>query len=240
MRKILGLLVAAIIAIPTTFAVAAPAEAATYAPHLVTHSNQHNFNRKTVGAFVIQVTARYDSGSRMAGRAYLYIGGDKTRALTLNQGRVKFKISRGSLPNNKATEVKVRIDPRNGDIRNRNVIRTVIDRKSSSSGSKVVQIAMDQVGDEYQFGKAGPHEFDCSGLVKYVYRHATGKNLPHSSAAQRYSGTKVRTPRPGDLVYTKGHISIYAGNGKVIEAANERTGVRYTARWQKNPAYIRP
>jgi cell wall-associated NlpC family hydrolase len=110
---------------------------------------------------------------------------------------------------------------------------------ADSRGERVVQVARAQVGDKYQYGKAGPTRFDCSGLVQYAFKKATGKKLPHSSAALRKKGKKVSKPKKGDVVYTKGHVSIYLGNGKVVEAANPRSGVRVVKRWQKNPTYLR-
>lgn len=105
--------------------------------------------------------------------------------------------------------------------------------------SDVVAVARAQVGDPYRYGAAGPSRFDCSGLVQYAFKHGSNKNLPHSSAALRAKGKKVSKPRPGDVVYTKNHVSIFLGNGKVVEAAKPGTRVRVVYRWQKNPTYLR-
>lgn len=110
---------------------------------------------------------------------------------------------------------------------------------SSDSRADVANVARKQVGDKYKYGKAGPTLFDCSGLVVYAMRHGAGKKVPHSSAAIRRVGKKVSKPRYGDIVYTKGHVSIFLGNGKVVEAASPGTRVRIVKRWQKNPTYLR-
>lgn len=110
---------------------------------------------------------------------------------------------------------------------------------SSSDRADVANVARNQVGDPYRYGAAGPTRFDCSGLVVYAMRHGAGKKVPHSSAAIRRVGKKVSKPRYGDIVYTKGHVSIFLGNGKVVEAANPGTRVRVVKRWQKNPTYLR-
>lgn len=110
---------------------------------------------------------------------------------------------------------------------------------AQASPSDIVNVARNQVGDRYQYGAAGPTRFDCSGLVKYAYRHGSHKNIPHSSAAIRATGRKVTKPRAGDIVYTKGHVSIFLGNGKVVEAAGPGIRVRVVHRWQKNPTYLR-
>lgn len=218
------------------------AEAATQTPRLSVTDNKGGFNKKTNGAFVITVHARHDSGANMAGRGWLYINGDRIGGRFLHRGKVTFKVSRAGLPNNKTSAITVRIDPRNGDIRNRNVVRHVKDRvptKRTSAGQKVVQVAKAQVGDPYTFGSAGPSAYDCSGLVVYSYRHATGKRIPHSSDAIRRAGRPVSAPRPGDVVWTPGHVSVYAGNGRVVEAAKPGTRVRLIERWQRNPVYLR-
>lgn len=240
MRKVFaGIALALSTIIPATV-VAAPAEAATQTPRLSVTDNKGGFNRKTHGAFVITVHARHDSGANMAGRGWLYINGDRIGGRFLYRGWVQFKVGRDQLLNNKTSAIKVRIDPRNGDISQGYVTRHVKDRvPRRSAGSTVVDVAKAQVGDRYAYGGAGPSAFDCSGLVAYSYRHATGKRLPHSSAAIRSAGRPVRTPRPGDVVWTRGHVSIYAGGGKVVEAAKPGTRVRLIHRWQRNPVYLR-
>jgi cell wall-associated NlpC family hydrolase len=84
---------------------------------------------------------------------------------------------------------------------------------------KVLHEAAKQRGKPYVYGAAGPHSFDCSGLVMYVFEHAIGKSLPHNAAAQ-YGAThhiSRRHLRPGDLVFVDdggyiSHVGIYAGH----------------------------
>ena len=70
---------------------------------------------------------------------------------------------------------------------------------------------------------------DCSGFVQSVYA-AFGVSLPHSSAGDRSVGYGVSQSemQPGDIVCYSGHVGIYAGNGMLINAANEKTGITYT------------
>lgn len=240
MRKAFAGIALALGTIVPAAVVAAPAEAATQAPRLSVTDNKGGFNKKTNGAFVITVHARHGSGANMAGRGWLYINGDRIGGRFLSRGWVTFKVGRDQLRNNVTTPITVRIDPRNGDIAQGYVTRHVKDRGvRKSTGSMVVGVAKAQIGDRYAYGSAGPSSFDCSGLVTYSYRHATGKRLPHSSAAIRSAGRRVSTPRPGDVVWTSGHVSIYAGGGKVIEAAKPGTRVRLIERWQRNPVYLR-
>lgn len=100
----------------------------------------------------------------------------------------------------------------------------------SGRAAKAVQYALAQVGDRYVAAAAGPNSFDCSGLTMTAWRQA-GISLPHYSRSQ-YSVTR-RVPlsqaQPGDLVFYFGsgthHVGLYIGNGKMVHAANPRTGV---------------
>jgi cell wall-associated NlpC family hydrolase len=54
-------------------------------------------------------------------------------------------------------------------------------------------------------------------------------------------GTQVSAAdaQPGDIVWTSGHVSLYAGNGMVVEAQQSGVPVHYTEMWQNNPVFIR-
>jgi peptidoglycan DL-endopeptidase CwlO len=90
----------------------------------------------------------------------------------------------------------------------------------SSLGQQAVSIAMRYIGTPYVVGGSSPSGFDCSGLTSYVYGQL-GVDLPRTSSDQRYAGTQISASelRPGDLIWSPGHISIYAGDGKVVEAS---------------------
>lgn len=104
---------------------------------------------------------------------------------------------------------------------------------SSSAASFAVQVALDQVGDEYQWGAAGPDEFDCSGLVVYSYGKA-GISLPHYSGSLYSSLPKVSRDQllPGDLVFFYNpisHVGIYIGGGNMVHAYSEGSPVSVDA-----------
>ena len=100
----------------------------------------------------------------------------------------------------------------------------------SGRAAKAVMYALSQVGDRYVAAAAGPNSFDCSGLTMKAWRQA-GVSLPHYSRSQ-YSVTR-RVPlsqaQAGDLVFyfKRGthHVGLYIGNGKMVHAANPRSGV---------------
>jgi cell wall-associated NlpC family hydrolase len=109
---------------------------------------------------------------------------------------------------------------------------------ASGARSRVVQIALAQIGDRYVSGGTGPNSFDCSGLVRYAYASAgvSGKlGGGHSASAMlawgRANGlTSASGGRPGDVViYGNGsHAGIYLGNGKIVSALNPSQGIRIT------------
>jgi cell wall-associated NlpC family hydrolase len=96
--------------------------------------------------------------------------------------------------------------------------------------SSALQNALGKVGAPYRYGAAGPHAFDCSGLVNWAYRTA-GTSLPRSSREMSRVGTPVSKSdlQPGDLVFfyrPVSHVGIYVGNGKVVHASTRKSPVQ--------------
>ncbi|MGW2092593.1 C40 family peptidase [Promicromonospora sukumoe] len=114
------------------------------------------------------------------------------------------------------------------------------ERAAAERGATVVSIAMRYLGVPYVWGGTTPSGFDCSGFTSYVFAQV-GINLPRTSSQQLYAGTPVSwaEAQPGDLIWTPGHIAIYAGNGMQIEAPVPGKSVRYTSIWQSNPTFLR-
>lgn len=110
--------------------------------------------------------------------------------------------------------------------------------------ARAVHIALNQRGDPYVYGAAGPGAFDCSGLVYYSYRKAGFRHVPRTAAAQyRWSKhIRHRDLRRGDLIFDHDrsghvfHVEIYLGHGKVVEAARPGVPVRVARVW-KVPRY---
>ncbi|MGV8965842.1 MAG: C40 family peptidase [Cellulomonas sp.] len=111
---------------------------------------------------------------------------------------------------------------------------------ASASGSAVVEIASRYVGVPYVWGGTTPSGFDCSGFTSYVYAQV-GIALPRTSSAQRNVGTVVSRAdaQPGDLIWSPGHIAIYAGGGLQVDAPKPGQTIQIRSIWQSNPTFIR-
>ncbi len=96
------------------------------------------------------------------------------------------------------------------------------------------------VGVPYVSGGTSPAGFDCSGFTSYVFAQV-GISLPRTSGAQRGAGTVVSRAdaQPGDLIWSPGHISIYAGDGMQIDAPRPGKTIQFRSIWQSNPTFIR-
>lgn len=101
---------------------------------------------------------------------------------------------------------------------------------------EVVKAAEGQIGVPYVWAGATPGKaFDCSGLTMWAWKQA-GVNLPHNADAQYHDTAHVdHVPlsqlKPGDLLfYNDGgsihHVTMYVGNGKMVEAPHTGANVR--------------
>lgn len=97
-------------------------------------------------------------------------------------------------------------------------------------GSKALDIARTKVGSDYVWGASGPANFDCSGLVQWAYKQV-GIELPRTSFEQSHVGRPVafRDLQPGDLIIQEGggHVAMYAGDGKILQAPQAGETVSY-------------
>lgn len=109
---------------------------------------------------------------------------------------------------------------------------------STASGTRqqIIDYAAKFLGCKYVYGGNTPSGFDCSGYVKYVFKHF-GVELTRTSANQYANSVRIKKSelKIGDLVFFSqnagsskvGHVGIYVGGGQFIHAAAPGKGVRY-------------
>ena len=92
---------------------------------------------------------------------------------------------------------------------------------TSTQAEKAVAFAYAQLGKPYQWGATGPGSYDCSGLVQAAWASA-GVSIPRDTYEQwaALPHIPVSTIQPGDLLYYDGigHVTMYVGNGYMIDA----------------------
>jgi cell wall-associated NlpC family hydrolase len=93
---------------------------------------------------------------------------------------------------------------------------------ANTIGAQALRWALTRRGSPYVWGAAGPHAFDCSGLVLWAYAKV-GISLPHFTGEQWNMGVHVGRNQlePGDLVFfyaDLGHVGLYIGNGLMVDA----------------------
>ncbi|WP_422115579.1 peptidoglycan-binding protein [Brachybacterium sp. UNK5269] len=122
------------------------------------------------------------------------------------------------------------------------------DRPSSGTsvnGSAVVSAARSQIGIRYTWGGSSPKTgMDCSGLVYYAYNQA-GTDMPRKTAKGYTFGGRIISQseaKPGDLVAFTGndygHMGIYSGNGKIIDASSSRGRVMERSIWNAPHVFV--
>ncbi|MEZ0446854.1 C40 family peptidase [Cellulomonas sp. ICMP 17802] len=110
----------------------------------------------------------------------------------------------------------------------------------SVAGNAVLEVAARYVGVPYVSGGSTPAGFDCSGFVSYVYAQL-GISLPRTSGGIKAAGTVISRAdaQPGDLIWSPGHISIYAGGNDQIDSPRPGKTIQFRAIWQSAPVFIR-
>ena len=111
---------------------------------------------------------------------------------------------------------------------------------------QVVDYALQFVGGRYRYGGSDPHSgVDCSGFTRYVLQNAAGVGMSRSSGSQAAQGSAISADQlqPGDLLfYGNGrrinHVAMYIGNGQIVHASTEQTGITISPWNYRTPVKI--
>ena len=112
---------------------------------------------------------------------------------------------------------------------------------SRQKGAEIVAYAKQFIGNPYVYGGTSlTRGTDCSGFVMGVYRHF-GISLPRTSYLMRKVGKAVSRSevQPGDIICYNGHVGIYAGDGKIVNAIDERRGINLSNAYYRKIVTIR-
>ncbi len=115
--------------------------------------------------------------------------------------------------------------------------------ESALERKEVVDYALQFVGGRYVYGGINPSTgVDCSGFTRYVLKKTADVELDHSARSQSGEGKIISydQARPGDLVFygkngSINHVALYMGDGKVVHASTEKTGIIVTNVMYRKP-----
>lgn len=119
---------------------------------------------------------------------------------------------------------------------------------SNSKGvAKLIELAESKIGCKYVRGAKGPNTFDCSGFVYWCLKNA-GVNASYMTSGQWAKTSKYQrissmsSLQKGDILVfsgdgATGHVGIYIGSGKMIDASSSAGVVRKSSTVLKSGGY---
>ena len=162
----------------------------------------------------------------------------ETDVLTLTEEQIDGVLSVGETAEEEAVRLQAEEEARIAAEQ----VRIAAEKEASrQKGLDIVAYAKRFIGNPYVYGGTSlTRGTDCSGFVMGVYKHF-GVSLPRTSYSMRRVGRAVSYSdiQPGDIVCYSGHVGIYAGNGKIVNAIDERRGINMSNATYKKIITIR-
>lgn len=92
--------------------------------------------------------------------------------------------------------------------------------------NRLVEGACGYLGTQYRWGGKSPLGIDCSGLCSMAYMINGIIIWRDAELRDEYMREiKREEMKKGDLLFYKGHVAMYIGDGKVIHSASSKSGV---------------
>lgn len=115
---------------------------------------------------------------------------------------------------------------------------------SGANVESFIAVAESKLGSKYVRGAKGPNSFDCSGFVYWCLNQVGVKQSYMTSAKWQKTGNYQRISgfdnlQRGDVISFKGHVGIYLGGGKMIDASSSQgkiriaTSIQSSAYWKR-------
>jgi cell wall-associated NlpC family hydrolase len=114
---------------------------------------------------------------------------------------------------------------------------STVPNSGDATGADLIEASKKYIGLPYVWGGTDPSVgLDCSSFVQQSFRDI-GVDVPRVTWDQINVGTEVSSmaeARPGDLLFSfdGGHVSIYLGNGKAIDAPQPGDTIQIRDAWE--------
>ncbi|MBT3319573.1 MAG: hypothetical protein HN389_07390 [Clostridia bacterium] len=120
----------------------------------------------------------------------------------------------------------------------------VVGDPDNASADALIAFAITQLGKPYVRGGKGPDTFDCSGFVYYSLNSVGFKIRYMTSTTWRSADyptiTNMNDIKKGDILCFNGHVGIYMGDGRMIDASSSngkiviRSNIFASSYWTRN------
>ncbi|MBR2901239.1 MAG: C40 family peptidase [Clostridia bacterium] len=99
-----------------------------------------------------------------------------------------------------------------------------LDSKKDGIRELIVKTALSYLGTQYRWGGRTYNGIDCSGLCFNAYRF-NGINIWRDADIDRSDNLKrisLENAKIGDLLFFKGHMALYLGDGRIVHSSASR------------------